>query len=240
MKFKALFLSALFASSFANAEAQKDDNYNVMASTEAYNRLVFPVPFQKVVIPPDAEVREVPVALKDNLGILIRPAPGAQPVNVFVQLVNGESFTVRLTPSSNPEASVFRYRNATDVQAKPNKVDRPEDGWLTDVIVNAIEGKTPEGFEKGVELPPIRAIVAPKGVNGEVSINKANRIELTPSAHFVGSGYSLKVYRLFAKEAINVEPRDFYREGVIAVSVDGDIVSQKHNPLLVMLEAVNE
>lgn len=219
--------------------AAKDDTYTIMASTDAYNRLVFPVPYQKIVIPPDAEVQEAPVSLKDNMGILIRPSRGAQPISIFVQLVTGEAFTVRMTPSSNPEGTVFRYKGAADIQIKPAKAERPEDGWIADAMVNAAQGKTPLGFETGAALVPIKAIIAPRDPDGRYNADKLNRIDLTPVNNWVGSGYRLKVFRLSAKSPINIEPRDFYRDGVIAVAIDGDIASRNNTPLMVLLEVDN-
>lgn len=239
-----LIIPLFVLSAFAQAKT-----FTVKASTQSYNRLMFPVPYQKIVIPHNANLREKPIALQGNRGILIRPAPGANPINVFVQLVSGEAFTVRLVPSSNPKGAVFRFHGATDTMKPPKDVSRPDDGWLADVFVNVVQGKKPAGFEDGAALMPIRAVIAPGqavttqweqvGTNARgqtIDADALNNILLTPIHHYIGSGYSVRVYRLSATQLVNVEPRDFYRKGQIAVAIDGDVVGPHQTPLMVVLE----
>lgn len=235
-------ITSLLLATLLSPVAFADGSFEVMASSEGYNRLMFPVPFQKIVIPPDAQLQEKPISLKDNLGLLLRPSENARPINVFVQLVDGQAFTVRLLPSSSPIGAVFRYGDADDASAKPEKEGRPNDGWIADVFVKAAQGEKPSGFERKEGLMPVKVFVRPQIETASKEHNEKalNQIDMTPVAHYVGSGYSLKLYRLHAKKMINVEPRDFFRSGIIASAIDGDVISPIHNPLIIVLEAKND
>lgn len=215
-----------------------DSNFEVMSSTSSYNRLVFPIPFEKIVIPNDAQLHEEPITLKDNLGVLIRPLEGARPIDVFIQLVDGKSFNVRLIPSADSEGAVFRYEGASDAFVKPESVDRAGDSWIADAFVLTLQGKEPLGFATSSEnLLPIKAVIRADGDKSD--IKTLNQIDLKPLKRLVGSGHVITVYRLYAKQMVNVEPRDFYRDGIVAVSIDGDVVGQDHNPVMVVLEKKN-
>lgn len=238
-----LVLSLAAAVGHANADTatsnKSKDNFELMASTTSYNRLVFPIPYQKIVVPNDAQLRETPISLKDNLGILIRPQAGARPIDLFVQLVDGQAFNIRLTPSASPDGAVFRYDNADDAQVKPYAVSRANDGWIADAFVLVSQDKKPIGFERSenkANMLPIKAMVRPGNAGGVYDEKSLNQIDLVPMRRYSGSGHTINVYRLHAKNMVNVEPRDFYRDGIVAVSIDGDVVGPKHNPLMIVLE----
>lgn len=233
------FLMMLLALNASLAIA-KTDNYELMVSTVSYNRLMFPVPYSKIVLPPDARLSEDPVSLQGNYGLLIKPAQMAKPITVFVQLIDGRAFNVTLIPSSKPEGAVFRYAQADDTQVKPVSVNRPDDGWIADVFVQAFQNKTPTGFEKRSDkLMPIKAILEPKA-GSKIPADQVNQLDLIPIALFDGSGYRVRVYRLMSFNKINIEPRDFYNDGLVAIAIDGDLVSQQHNPTMIVLEAKDE
>lgn len=224
-----LFITQIFSSAVASDVVP--DHYEIRASTTEFNRLVFPEPYSQIVIPPDAALQEAPVPLADYRGLLIRPLPGAKDIPVFVQLISGSSFTVRLVPATSSEGAVFRYKQAEDLSKKPNIEERPEDSWIARTILAVYEGKTPQGFE---------AIVQPEHVELRYQGNGAFNLVFTPVAQYQGGRHRLKVYRLSSKKLINVEPRDFYKEGLIAAAVESDVVSPGHSPLLVVLEALDE
>lgn len=234
-KLIAPFLAALLLSPLAGAEQSK--NFELMASTSSYNRLVFPVPYERIVIPQDAQLRENPISLKGNLGLLVRPSEGARPIDIFVQLVDGRAFNITLIPSADPNAAVFRYDNADDVQLKPEAIDRANDGWIADAFVLAAQGKKPLGFEiSRDDLLPIKAVIKPNPIAGKHNISTLNQLDMQPIKKYSGSGHTISIYRLHAKGMINIEPRDFYRQGIVAVSVDGDVVGPDHTPLVIILE----
>src|SRR5690554_1637871 len=114
-------LACLFAG-IAQAEP-----LSVTASTREYNRLVFPEPYDRIVIPPTAQLADEPIPLQGHRGLLIRPSVGAAPIPVFVQLRSGESFTVRLEIDDDAPGAVFRYREATDMSKAPANESRPAD-----------------------------------------------------------------------------------------------------------------
>jgi|GEM_PF-2049029 len=198
------------------------------AATDAYNRLVFPEPYAQVVIPPDAPLADDPIPLSGHRGLLLRPREGASgAIPVFVQLRSGASFTVRLKPEDGAEPAVFRYRDAPDMAAKPQQERRPADRWIAETVLAALDGERPEGFEASEPPRPARLVL--DEADGE-------SVRLTPETAWRGSRHRLRVYRLQADRMVNVEPRDFYRQGVVAVTVEGDVVGPHHRPRLIILE----
>ena len=238
---KAIATAAVVLTSLLSHTATAEKTtFEVMSSTSSYNRLVFPIPFEKIVIPNDAQLHEKPITLKDNLGVLIRPLEGARPIDVFIQLVDGKSFNLRLIPSADPEGAVFRYEGATDAFVKPESADRAGDGWIADAFVLTLQGKEPLGFSNSTkELMPIKAVIRKDNTGEKHAVKELNQIDLKPLKKLVGSGHVITVYRLYAKQMVNIEPRDFYRDGVVAISIDGDVVGREHNPVMVVLEKSN-
>lgn len=230
-----VFLCVLFP---FYAWANTSDNYEIMVSTSSYNRLVFPVPFSQIVLPPDAQFAEDPIPLNNNLGLLVKPAQGARPITAFVQLIDGTAFNVTLLPSSKPEGAVFRYSGATDKNSAPSIEQRADDSWLTDLFVEVFQNKTPSGFEKRSKLTkPIKLVFSTKEKTKQA---KVNQLDLIPVSYFHNSNYVVKVYLLKAKQATQIEPRDFYNEKVVAISLEKDFVSLSDNPKLIVLEYANE
>lgn len=203
----------------------------ITASTKEYNRLVFPEPYTRIVIPPTAQLADDPIPLQGHRSLLLRPAPGAEPMSIFVQLRSGESFTVRLEPDDDAVGAVYRYREAPDMSEPPAEVNRPEDGWIARVMLSALEGERPTGFEAG-SLPPSARLFLDE--------DEKEHVSLKPLARYRGSQHDLSVYRLHATQLVNVEPRDFYRSGTVAIVVEGDVTGPSHTPLLLVLEASSE
>lgn len=225
--------SRLFAATvlfFVALSAQAQDK-TITASTKEYNRLVFPEPYTRIVIPPTAQLADDPIPLQGHRSLLLRPAPGAEPMSLFVQLRSGESFTVRLVPDDDAEGAVFRYRDAPDMSEPPADENRPEDRWIAQVMLAALDGERPAGFEEGPPPPAARLFL-----DGD----EKEHVSLEPLARYRGSQHDLSIYRLQATRLVNVEPRDFYRSGTVAVVVEGDVTGPSHSPLLLVLEAASE
>jgi len=222
---KMLQLVAVAALAVAPFASASDEVQTVEMSTDAYNRLVFPEPYSQIVIPPEAELRDNPVPTDGKRGLLMRPADEADPFSVFVQLRSGEAFTVRVQPKSGIDAQVFRYRNATDLSREPEQERRPQDRWIADTILSAFQGQRPNGFEPA-GAPPSARLTMPNG----------GTMRLTAEAQYRGSGHVVNVYRLSSDVAVEVEPRDFYRQGVVAISLEGDTVSEGERPRMIVVE----
>lgn len=217
-----VMVAALAVAPFTSAS---DDVQKVAVSTDAYNRLVFPEPYSTVVIPPEAELRDNPVPTDGKRGLLIRPADEAEPFSIFVQLRSGEAFSVKLEPETGIDAQVFRYKNAPDISEQPETESRPKDRWIADTILSAFQEARPSGFEQA-GAPPSARLEMPNG----------GTLKLTADTQYRGSGHVVNIYRLSSDTAIEVEPRDFYRDGVVAVSLEGDTVSEHHQPRMIVVE----
>lgn len=214
--------TAMAVAPFASAS---DEVETVAMSTDAYNRLVFPEPYSQIVIPPEAELRDNPVPTDGKRGILIRPADEAEPFSVFVQLKSGDAFTVKLAPEADIDAQVFRYQNAPDLSEEPDLESRPKDSWIADTILSAFQGERPAGFEH-----------AGSPTSARMEMPNGGTLKLEAQDKYRGSGHVVNVYALSADTSLEVEPRDFYREGVVAISLDGDVVSERAHPRMIVVE----
>lgn len=225
----ALALAAAAGTALAGEDKPADDESGVdtvEAATDTYNRIVLPEAYEQIVIPPDAPLADEPIPLDGHRGLLLRPREGAEKaIPVFVQLKSGESFTVRLEPDDEADPAVYRYRDAPDISEQPDQA-RPDDQWIADTIVAVLDGERPNGFEE-TDPPSGGRLVLGDG---------SGAVELDPVEGWRGSQHKLSVYRLTADRIVNVEPRDFYRDGVVAASVEGDVASPRHHPRLIVLE----
>jgi len=218
-------LLMLLAGSLAVAE---DGVHRFEASTQDYNRLVLPEPYSQIVIPPEAQLRDNPVPTDGRRGILFRPAVDAEPFSIFVQLRSGEGFTLRIEPKDDLLAQVFRFRNAPDLSEAPTIESRPNDRWITDTMLSVIQGERPSGFE---------AATAP--ASAEMPMADGATLRFTGESRYRGSRHVVNVYRVSADTHLEVEPRDFYRSGVVAVLIENDVVSPDASSRLVVLEVDN-
>jgi len=223
---KNLFSTLVFVICCLASTSVLAETYEIRASTKDYNRLVFPVPYDSIVIPHESKLAEEPVPLADHKSILVRPRPGS-PIPIFVQLQNGESFTVKLIPGTASEGAVFRYKDAQDFSDMPEYEHRPNDEWISAAVIAGYQGTVPMGF--AIDQPGQPALLRVQG-------DERTNIILVPVSRYRGSGHYLSVYQVQSDVLINIEPRDFYRKGIVAASLEGDIVGPSHHPRLVVLE----
>lgn len=233
---RAVTILSLLASLFL-AGAATAENYTLEASPHAYNKLVFPRAYSKIVIPPYAELQEKPMPLGDSTGLLLRPKAGAEDIPVFIELDNDETLTVTIkTNNSKKEGGIFRYRNAPDQSRAPQKAERPNDSFIARVMGSVMMGKEPLDMPRA----PVGYGVTFTLDKTETSCNCMPRVLLEPVSSYKGSQHWVNVYRIHTNKLIEVDPRDFWREGVVAISVESDYASKESKPLVAILEVNNE
>nr|WP_243470424.1 type-F conjugative transfer system secretin TraK [Halomonas lionensis] len=91
--------------------------------------------------------------------------------------------------------------------------------------MSAFQGARPSGFEPA-GAPPSARLEMPNG----------GTLKLTAETQYRGSGHVVNIYRLSSDTSLEVEPRDFYRDGVVAVSLEGDTVSERDQPRMIVVE----
>lgn len=227
-----LVLTILLISVAVNAET-----YTVNISPKAYNRIVLPVPPSRVVIPPDAEFVERPMLHNNDTGLLLKPVDGAADTTILIELETGESFSLLLKTDDELEVgAVFRYRDASDFSNKPKREERPSDGFIAKTIEAAYRGEVPEGMGEVAGLAPIVLRVD----KTETECNCHAELRLNPINKYRGSQHEVSVYRLSSNKLLAIDPRDFWRKGVVAVMIEDDVVSKGAFPMMIIMESIND
>lgn len=221
----------------ATASSWGSNEHDMVASPFAYNRIVLPSAFHNVVIPPSAQLQERPMPLNDNRGLLIRPRAGAADIPLLVELDDGEVFTINIkTDNTKKSGQVFRYRNAPDKSTPPTNAYRAHDDFIARVMSNAIEGDEPRDMGS-VALGRSMALTIDMS---QTACRCYPELLLKSKASYRGAGHYLNVYQLSSDKLIEIDPRDFWREGVVAVTIQGDVAGPGSSPLLAILEVDSE
>ena len=93
-----------------------DSIFEVDLAKEKYNRIVLPVPYKNVIFSKGAKI-DKPIKLNSGRLMLIRPKASAlQTFSATFVLANEESFQVMFNPVLKDRPSIWRYRDASDIQ----------------------------------------------------------------------------------------------------------------------------
>lgn len=207
----------LFASTLSWAT---DD---VSVTTTGFNRLVFGEPFEQIMFPPGQSFPSDPLILNDNhVFIFELDDETVDVIDVIVMLKSGESLDLRMIPKADIGNQVWRQSGASDSGEKAGMIiGRPSDEWMVNLMRQLAVSEVPKGFSL-VDRAMRTMLIGP--------------VRARPISVWSGAGYELKSYQLTSSALVNIEPQDFYREGVAFVFPTNDVVSPEHSPFLYILE----
>lgn len=191
----------------------------IPVSTQGYNRFTFDSPFQAVVLPPDAPVASKPVALGGNRTLLLEFSPGiTEPVQMIVQMLNGQVFDLSLVPGADVPAQWI----APGGETGRTPVQRPTDKNLVEIFRQVMAGpnSVPDGF---------RQISTPNA-------SKIRGLTADYLSAYESRAYRVYVLRLRADRKAPILPQDLYSKGVAAVYIEGDAVGPNVAPMAVVLQ----
>lgn len=213
----------------------------VTVSNYEFNTFVFPAPVKRVFFPSGSPVNGAPVYLAENTQVMLQfgKVENRRPVQMMVELTTAEVLTLRVLPSNvpgvthavngaRPQSALNRARQANAPEAPSTRAataPRGEDIELLKKLVTSQQ--PPEGFD------PIR-LPAP---------TRFDKFSVVPLAGWT-DGYSRRVM-VFSLVAVPgqtavVAPPQFYRPGITAVMIDGDVVDASNSPQLFVVEEVND
>lgn len=207
----------------------------LMVSDRDLNRFVFSSPVKRVIFPAGAPVLGQPIYLSGNTQVLVQVAKGSDAeFAMIVEGENGKVVSLRLSP--RPVAgAVHRIDGARDlgaVRATTPKAE-PADGeegrgedaqsskairLLADFAMQAL----PEGFEPQVLPNPVRF----------------DKFTVIPLEVWSDGSFRVTRYSLIAvpgQTAVVSQPQ-FYRDGVLAISLDGNVVDSSQTPILTIVD----
>jgi hypothetical protein len=200
-------------------------------SDRDYNRIVFPEPIVKGRMPAGTRLGEEIVYLSGNRAMMFQLSAGqSKVIQLVAELASGRVETLYLKPQAVP-GTVHRVDGAPDA-APTQKKGRVSGPVLTQtsphseavsILKTFVRGEIPASFEAAE--PPL--------------MTRFDKFSVVPAGAWTDSSdYKVYVFQLIAAKGQSavVAPSQFYREGVRAVMVDGDEVSEDSSPYVYIVE----
>lgn len=214
-----ILTTLLLASSIAQAAVVEQE-----ISTTKINTFVFDKPYSSLLFGENAMVNE-PIPLLGNKGFLLKVKPEQkEDFQLIAELKNGETIEFTIYPVESNTGFTYR-RNRAGIYAEPEgQRARPSDKWCVDTIRDALLHRTPTGFIDG----------------GKPEFSQIGDTQLLPIKRFTNDLYELLIFEMRSDTPKEVQPRDFWYDGVEAIQIEGDIVSPEHRPIIFILRGIED
>lgn len=210
----------------------------VTVSDYEFNTFVYPDAIKKVLFPAGSPVVGRPVYLAENTQVMLQFAKGtAKPVQMVTELENGQIVSLRVLPRAIPgithavngarvkTAGAAPAKRSMTAEGQQSVSPRGEDIELLKKLVTS--GDAPQGYDP-VRLPrPTRF----------------DKFTVVPLAGWTdGSNKRVLVFSLVAAQGQTavVSSQQFYRPGITAVMLDGDVVDANTSPNLYVVEELQD
>lgn len=207
----------------------------VTVSDYEFNTFVFPASIKRVHFPAGSPVLGSPIYLSNNTQVMLQFAKGeGKPVQMVAELEDGQVVQLRVVPRSVPgvvhsvngaRAKVRAAGSAAPMPGSPvQAAPRGEDIELLKYLVS---NKQPPGAFESVALP---------------GVTKFDKFSVVPLAAWSDGVKRVMVFSLVSVpgQTAVVAPPQFYRPGITAVMVDGDVVDEGNSPQLFVVEELND
>lgn len=209
----------------------------VTVSDYEFNTFAFPAGIKRIFFPAGSPVVGKPIYLADNTQVMLQFAKGQkQPVQMVAELDNGAVVSIRVAPRAVPgvthavngarvrSSAAGEPRSLTAAGQASMPAPKGEDIELLKNLVAS--GEPPSGFDP-VKLP------AP---------TRFDKFTVVPLSGWSDGSRRVLVFSLVAAngQTAVVSPPQFYRPGISAVVVDGDVVDATNSPHLYVVEELQD
>jgi hypothetical protein len=200
----------------------------ILVSDRDFNHFVFPLPIANgPIFPAGSPLLGDPVYLAGNSQILLQFQKGADgPIHMVVELQNGAVHKFYLKP--RPINGVTHRVDGAS-EKRPSGASREMRGSSPrgadiDLLRQVVQNGPPSGFERIALPPPTRF----------------DKFTVVPLSGWSDGNRRIMTFNLVAVpgQTAVVAPPQFYRDGVSAVLLDGDVVDGKTTPTLYVVEEV--
>jgi hypothetical protein len=208
----------------------------VTVSDYELNTFVFSAAIKRVYFPAGSPVLGSPIYLSENTQVMLQFSKGhTEPVQMVAELEDGQVVQLRVAPRA--VAGVVHSVNGARVRARSassgalamngapvNAAPRGEDIEMLKHLVTTKEA--PSGFEP-VNLPGVTAF---------------DKFSVVPLAAWSNGLKRLMIFSLVSapgQTAVVANPQ-FYRPGITAVLLSGDVVDAQNSPQLLIVEELND
>jgi len=208
----------------------------VTVSDYEFNTFVFPAAIKRVLFPAGSPVVGKPIYLADNTQVMLQFAKAEKPVQMVTELETGAAVTTRLLPRAIP--GVTHAVNGARVRAAAGPDNR----------VVAGSGAATMPAPKGEDIELLKNIAsrgeAPAGFDS-IKLPQPTRFDKFTVVPLTGWSDGTRRVLVFSLVAANgqtavVSPPQFYRPGITAVMVDGDVVDANTSPQLYVVEELQD
>lgn len=189
-----------------------------------YAQINLPDTFSKVVFPPGTELDGKAVALNHGRTLLLKFMPHSikHILIGFISLSNGRVIRIGFEQKGGAQPPVWSAPGLhTNVRSWHTP---PTLNWIVKVMRSTVMYGKPQGMV-ATTLPPAATM---------------GSISAVPLGAWSSGGYTLLEFRLRSQKLASIEPRDFYRKGVVAVLAQTDVVSPVHSPAILILERTDD
>jgi len=206
----------------------------IVVSDNSFNRFIFPAPVTQIVFPSGAPVKGEPTYLSGNTQVLVEFNRGVdKSVQMVVELENGQVLTFWLKPQSvNGIVHQVRPSPVAGTQPIPGSpgpepLAAPPYASDVELLKQVVAGQLPAGFEPTRLPAPVRfdrfSVIPLVGWSDDVS-------------------RKVMVFSLVAEpgQSAIVAPQQFYRPGLAAITIDGDVVDEHRSPTLYIVEELTD
>ena len=208
----------------------------IVISDRDFNRFLLPAPIKAVHFPEDTPISGKPIYLAKNTQVMFQVKRGSdKPIEMVVEMTNDTVREFSLLPrpvkgitfstdGASASAALKAARPPLKVDADGVPTPRSED---IDLLKKVAMGATPQGMDAIKLAAPTRF----------------DKFTVVPLAGWSdGGSRRVMVFSLVGvpgKTAV-VAPPQFYRQGIMAVMLDGDVVDANSSPTLYVVEEVEE
>lgn len=206
----------------------------VTVSDYEFNTFVFPASIKRVHFPAGSPVLGAPIYLSNNTQVMLQFAKGeGKPVQMVAELEDGQVVQMRVVPRSVP--GVVHAVNGARAKARPAVTGTAS----TSPVQAAPRGEDIELLKYLVTSKQPPAVFEPVALPG---VTKFDKFSVVPLAAWSDGLKRVMVFSLVSVpgQTAVVAPPQFYRPGITAVMLDGDVVDEGNSPQLFVVEELND
>jgi len=208
----------------------------VTVSDYELNTFAFPGPIKRVYFPAQSPVLGTPIYLADNSQVMLQFAKGTdKPVQMVTELVDGQVVQLRVQPRAVP--GVVHSVNGARAKARPAAA--AASGALDAAAATAPRGEDIELLKQLVATQEAPQGFEPVALPG---LTRFDKFSVVPLSSWSDGSKRVMVFSLVGVpgQASVVSPPQFYRPGITAVMVDGDVVDETNSPQLFVVEEMGD
>lgn len=202
----------------------------VSVSNYEFNTFIFRAPVKRVFFPSGTPVVGNPVYVAENTQVLVQFEKTDRPIQMLAELEDGSVASVRLMPRDIPgivhavDGAKPRKKNKEAEKPLPENASQASASNADIELLKSIvvSGDVPEDFDEK-ELPPT---------------TRFDKFSVVPLKAWSNGSKNIYAFSLAAAagQTAVVNAPQFYRPGITAVLLDGNVVDENSSPQLLVVE----